>query len=152
MSVSSWTLIPPLQLLRSAGATLCFPPAAPGLPAKEIRQLSPSRTPASLHSMPQTQTSSQGNFEGRKESHRLTPQLHRESPRCGSLPPCRWHHHLGRGEGMPAPPGAMVVAIEAMWLLWLMAEGRSAVTSMFSARDFVTRGCASAAALGPAAG
>lgn len=148
VSVSSWTLIPPLQLLRSAGAALFFPPAAPGLPAKEIRQLSPSRTPASPHSTSQMQTSSQGNFEGRKESHRLTPQLRRESPSCGSLPPCRWHHHLGRGEGTPAPPGPAAVAIEATWLLWSMAEGRSAITSMFSAGDFVTQGCASAAALG----
>lgn len=87
MSVSSWTPIPPLQPLKSAETALCFPPAAQGLSAKEIRQPLMSQAPASLHSVHQTQTSSQATFEGRKESHCPTPQLRRESPSCRPPPP-----------------------------------------------------------------
>lgn len=67
-----------------------------------------SQTPVSLHSVHQAQILSRGNFEGRKESHFPTPQLCRESPRCG--PPPLWHHHPGHGVGTPTPPGATATA------------------------------------------
>lgn len=110
MSVSSWTPIPPLQPLRRAGIALCFPLAARGLLTKEIRQPLMSQTPASLHSTQQMRTSNWGNFEGRKESHCPTPQLHRESPKCEPPPPWMWHYCPGRGAGTPTPQGTTAIA------------------------------------------